>query len=158
LPERTVTKSRIFELFTRLVANFTSKNILIELEELKMKIVVTAKGNSMDSQMDQRFGRADYFLIVETDTGEFETVNNAAAVASGGAGIASAQLVVEKGVRAVITGNVGPNALSVLRAAEITIYKGQAESVRENIELFKKGTLEKLETAVPAHSGMGPAR
>ena len=123
-----------------------------------MKIVVTAKGNSMDSQLDQRFGRADYFVIVETGTMEFETVNNAATVASGGAGIASAQAVVEKGVQAVITGNVGPNALSVLQAAQITIYKGQNVSVRENIELFKKAALEKMDTAVAAHFGMGQAR
>jgi predicted Fe-Mo cluster-binding NifX family protein len=120
-----------------------------------MKIVVTAKGNSMDSQLDQRFGRADYFLVVETDTMEFEAVNNAATVASGGAGIASAQAVAEKGVQAVITGNVGPNALNVLQAAQITIYKGQAGSARENVELFKKGVLKKMENAVSAHFGMG---
>jgi predicted Fe-Mo cluster-binding NifX family protein len=120
-----------------------------------MKIVVTAKGDTMDSQLDQRFGRAGYFLVVETDSMEFETVNNAATAASGGAGIVSAQAVVEKNVQAVVTGNVGPNALSVLQAAKIAIYKGQAASVRENVELFKQGALQKMENAVPAHYGMG---
>jgi predicted Fe-Mo cluster-binding NifX family protein len=123
-----------------------------------MKIVVTAKGNSMDSQLDQRFGRADYFIIIETDTMEIETVNNAATAASGGAGIVSAQAVAERDVRAVITGNVGPNALSVLQAAQITIYKGRAGSVRENVELFQQGVLEKVDTAVAAHFGMGSNR
>jgi predicted Fe-Mo cluster-binding NifX family protein len=123
-----------------------------------MKIVVTAKGNTMDSQLDQRFGRADYFMVVDADTLEFEAVNNAAAIAAGGAGIVSAQAVVEKGVQAVITGNVGPNALSVLQAAKITIYKGQAVSVRENVELYKKEALGKMDTAVPAHSGLGQSK
>jgi predicted Fe-Mo cluster-binding NifX family protein len=122
-----------------------------------MKIVVTATGNTLDSKLDPRFGRTDYFIVVDADTFEFEAVNNAAASASGGAGIVSAQAVVEKGVQAVITGNVGPNALSVLQAAKIMIYKGQAVSVRENIELFKANALATLDTAVPAHYGMGRA-
>jgi predicted Fe-Mo cluster-binding NifX family protein len=124
---------------------------------ISLKIVVTSKGNTMDSQLDQRFGRADYFMVVDTDTTEFEVVANAAAAAAGGAGIVSAQAVVEKGVQAVVTGNVGPNALSVLQAAKITIYKGQAVSVRENVELFKKEALEKVDAAVPAHFGMRQA-
>jgi predicted Fe-Mo cluster-binding NifX family protein len=55
----------------------------------------------------------------------------------------------------VITGNVGPNAMNVLRAANIDIYKGNVASVKENVELFKQGTLEKIQTNVPAHFGMG---
>jgi predicted Fe-Mo cluster-binding NifX family protein len=122
-----------------------------------MKIVVTATGNTLDSQLDQRFGRTDYFMVVDAETLEFKAVNNAAAATSGGAGIISAQAVVETGAQALITGYVGPNALSVLHAGEITIYKGQAVSVRENVELFKQGALEKMDTAVPAHFGMGQA-
>jgi predicted Fe-Mo cluster-binding NifX family protein len=122
-----------------------------------MKIAVTAKGETLDSKMDPRFGRADFFLIVDPDTFEFEAVNNAAGTASGGAGIVAAQAVVEKGVGAVITGNVGPNALSVLQAAKLKLYKGKDVSVRENIELYQKEALETISAAVPAHFGMGQA-
>ena len=120
-----------------------------------MKIAVSAAGNTMESQLDQRFGRAVSFLIVETKNMDYEAINNSAAASSGGAGISAAQLVADKGAEAVITGNVGPNAMNVLKAANIEIYKGSAASVKENVELFKKGALEKINTTVPAHFGMG---
>lgn len=120
-----------------------------------MKIAVSATGNTLESKLDLRFGRAVSFLIIETDTMEYEAIDNAGVAASGGAGISAAQLVADKDVQAVITGNVGPNAMNVLKAANIQIYKGGAVSVRENVEQYKKGALEKINTTVPAHSGMG---
>jgi predicted Fe-Mo cluster-binding NifX family protein len=123
-----------------------------------MKIGITAKGKTLDSPLDPRFGRAEYLLFVDSDTLECEAVNNAATAASGGAGIVAAQAVVEKGVQAVITGSVGPNAISVLQAAQIAIYQGQAVSVRENIALYRKTALERIAVAVPAHSGLGNPR
>jgi predicted Fe-Mo cluster-binding NifX family protein len=120
-----------------------------------MKVAVSAMGNTLESTMDQRFGREAFFLIVDSETSQFEVINNEAAGAAGGAGITSAQTVVDKGVKAVITGNVGPNAMGVLNAAEITIYRGVSASVGENIDRFKKGTLEKIDNAVPSHFGMG---
>jgi len=120
-----------------------------------MKIAVSATGSKLDSQMDQRFGRAANFIIIETNTMEYEALDNAAVAASGGAGISAAQLVAGKDVLAVITGNVGPNAMNVLKAAKIDIYKGSAASVKENVELFEKGALETISATVPAHFGMG---
>lgn len=120
-----------------------------------MKIAVSATGNTMESQMDQRFGRAASFIVVDAQTMEYEVINNTAAASSGGAGISAAQLVADKDAEAVITGNVGPNAMNVLKAAKIEIYKGRAASVKENVELFIKGELEKIHTNVPAHFGMG---
>ncbi len=120
-----------------------------------MKIAISATGNTLESGLDQRFGRAASFIIVETDTMEYEALDNAAAVSAGGAGISAAQSVVDKGAAAVITGNVGPNAMNVLKAANIEIYKGSATSIKENVKLFKKGALEKICTTVPAHFGMG---
>jgi predicted Fe-Mo cluster-binding NifX family protein len=118
-----------------------------------MKIAVTAMGNTLESQLDQRFGRADYFMIVDSDSLAFEAVNNPATATAAGAGIVAAQAVAAHEVQALITGYVGPNALSVLQAAEITIYQGQAGSVGENIEQFQKDALKKVVDAVPAHSG-----
>ncbi len=120
-----------------------------------MKIAVSATGNTLESGLDQRFGRAVSFIIVETDTMGYEALDNMAAASAGGAGISAAQSVVDKGAAAVITGNVGPNAMNVLKAANIEIYKGSATSIKENVELFKKGALEKICTTVPAHFGMG---
>ena len=120
-----------------------------------MKIAVSATGNSMESQLDQRFGRAASFIIVETTTMDFEAIDNTGVASSGGAGISAGQLVADKEAEALITGNVGPNAMNVLKAAKIEIYKGIASTVKENVELFKKGTLEKINTTVPSHFGMG---
>lgn len=120
-----------------------------------MKIAISATGSTMESKMDQRFGRAAYFLIVETESMDLEAVDNAAAASSGGAGISAAQSVADKGAKAVITGNVGPNAMNVLKAAKIEIYKGGAPTVKENVELFRKGALDKITANVPAHSGLG---
>ncbi|MDD3840141.1 MAG: NifB/NifX family molybdenum-iron cluster-binding protein [Clostridia bacterium] len=119
-----------------------------------MKICISSTGDSIDSKMDPRFGRAAYFIVVDTETMEFESIENAAAVSGGGAGITSGQFMADKNVEAVITGNVGPNAMNVLKAANIEIYRGQSTSVRENVESFKKGLLEKITTTVSSHFGM----
>ena len=119
-----------------------------------MKVCFSSNGNSSDSVMDPRFGRAAYFAIADTETMEFEIIENAAAASGGGAGITSGQLMVDKEVKAVITGNVGPNAMNVLKAAEIEVYKGSLVSVKENLEKFKKGLLDKIDTTVPEHFGM----
>jgi predicted Fe-Mo cluster-binding NifX family protein len=118
-----------------------------------VKIAVSSTGTTLESQLDPRFGRTDYFIIIDADTMIFEALDNTAA-SSGGAGIAAAQAVLDKGVSVVITGSVGPNAMDVLKAAEITIYKGISETVSQNIEAYKKGELEKIETNVPLNSGM----
>ncbi|HMM01090.1 MAG TPA: NifB/NifX family molybdenum-iron cluster-binding protein [Bacilli bacterium] len=120
-----------------------------------MKIAVSATGITMDSQMDQRFGRAASFIIVQTETMEFEALDNTASASAGGAGISAAQMIADKDVKAIITGNVGPNAMNVLKAASIEIYKGHNASVKENVEQYNKGTLEKTQTTVPSHFGMG---
>jgi predicted Fe-Mo cluster-binding NifX family protein len=120
-----------------------------------MKICVTSSGNTLESNLDPRFGRAIYFIIVDTNTMEFEVIENAAANSGGGAGITSGQFIVDKGIEAVITGNVGPNAANVLKAQDIKIYRGKSTSVKENIQSFNEGTLETIDTAGPSHFGMG---
>lgn len=119
-----------------------------------MKIAISSTGNNPENAMDQRLGRAAYLIVMDTETLEFETINNDAAASAGGAGVASAQAIVDKGAEAVITGNVGPNAMNVLQAAQIAIYRGLPISVKENVAKYKQGLLEKIETTVPAHSGM----
>jgi predicted Fe-Mo cluster-binding NifX family protein len=120
----------------------------------EMKIGISATEKTLEGIMDQRFGRTAFFLIADSETMQFKAIDNTAASA-GGAGITAAQMMVDKGVQAVVTGNVGPNAISVLNAAGIPVYRGKSASVRQNIEEFQKGTLEKIDTAVPAHFGIG---
>ena len=86
-----------------------------------MKIAVTAERPSLDANLDPRFGRCAYFLIVDTDDYSFQAIENPSIALGGGAGIQSAQMIADQGVQAVITGNCGPNAHKVLSAAGLRI-------------------------------------
>ncbi len=120
-----------------------------------MKVAVSATGPSLDDQVDPRFGRCQCFIIADADSTAFEAVPNASAGAMSGAGIEAAQTVVSRGVQAVITGQVGPNAYQVLTAAGIRIFTGASGTVREAIGKFKRGELSEAANAGPAGLGMG---
>lgn len=122
-----------------------------------MKICVTAAGSGLDARVDPRFGRCQYFTIVDPDTMEFESTENASIAASGGAGIQSAQFIANQGVEFVLTGNVGPNASTTLQAAGIKVIIGVSGTVREAIEAYKNGKLQPpvAGPSVDAHFGMG---
>ena len=119
-----------------------------------MKIAVTALGPDMSSKVDPRFGRAQYFLFIDTEKMELESFHNAGKDAMHGAGIQSGQLMNDKGVSAVITGQVGPNAFQTLSAAGIKIYKSGEGTIKEAVENFKAGRLEEVNEMGPAHAGM----
>jgi predicted Fe-Mo cluster-binding NifX family protein len=120
-----------------------------------MKICVTSQGDTLQSQVDPRFGRCAYFILVDTDTMEFESVDNAQVQAMGGAGVQSGRLMAEKEVMAVLTGNVGPNAFQTLSAAGIEIIAGASGTVQEAVEKYKNGELKSTGGAnVESHFGM----
>ena len=106
-----------------------------------MKIAVTSQGKDLDAQVDPRFGRCATFVIVDTETMEFEAVPNDNINASGGAGIQSAQVVAGQDAEVVLTGNCGPNAFKTLQAADIGVIIGVKGSVRDAVTQFKDGTL-----------------
>ncbi len=109
-----------------------------------MKIAVSSAGKDMNSRVDQRFGRAPFFIIVDTETEGFTVRDNTQNLnALQGAGIQSAKNVVDLGVQAVLTGNMGPKAFSTLQAAGVNVYTGVSGTIKEAIETFKAGTLEK---------------
>ena len=102
------------------------------------KIAISATDGSLDAQVDPRFGRAAWLLIVETKTGELvEAIENSAGVgAAQGAGIAASALVAEKGVQAVLTGRVGPKAVPVLEKANIQIINDVSGIVKDVVAEF----------------------
>ncbi|MEA3547344.1 MAG: NifB/NifX family molybdenum-iron cluster-binding protein, partial [Thermodesulfobacteriota bacterium] len=121
-----------------------------------MKIAVSSSGNDLDSQVDPRFGRCAYFVIVETDDMGFEAFENGSIALGGGAGIQAGQFVASKGAKAIITGNVGPNAVQTLSAAGVETFVGQSGTVREAIERYTKGKINSTSTPnVADHYGMG---
>ena len=121
-----------------------------------MKIATTATGKTMDSPVDQRFGRAAYFVVVSTETMDFAVIDNENVAAAGGAGISSAKTVIDAGAEAVLTGNCGPNAQRTLSVAGIKLYTGVTGTVAEAVELFKGGKLTEAEGPnVQSHFGTG---
>jgi predicted Fe-Mo cluster-binding NifX family protein len=124
-----------------------------------MKICVSAVASNLEAQLDPRFGRCLYLVIVDSETMHFEAIPNMAAGSTGGAGIQTAQTIADKGVKVVITGNVGPNAFGALSAAGIEILTGSSGTVREVVEKFKKGELQRTGApTVGGHFGEGRGR
>jgi predicted Fe-Mo cluster-binding NifX family protein len=121
-----------------------------------MKIVITAEGNDLNAPASPRFGRCSTCVFVETETMVVEARPNPAVSASGGAGTQAAQFIVEQGAEAVLTANVGPNAMQVLLAANVPVYAINDGTVREAVEAYEAGKLERATQAnVREHAGMG---
>lgn len=112
-----------------------------------MKLAVTSQGSNIHSPLDPRFGRAKYFIVVDTETGVFSAVDNSVNLnLAQGAGVQAGKKVVELGVDALITGHVGPKAFSTLQAGKVKVYAVAAGTVSEAIELFKTGKLAAVES------------
>ncbi|MFC1489598.1 NifB/NifX family molybdenum-iron cluster-binding protein [Candidatus Latescibacterota bacterium] len=113
-----------------------------------MKIAISSQGKDMDSRCDPRFGRAKYFVVINSETGDFTAHDNSQNLnASQGAGIQAAQNINDFEADAVISGNVGPKALKALNAAGIAVYTGAVGTVRDTLENFSSGKLAKTEKA-----------
>jgi len=119
-----------------------------------MRIAISSTGQTLDSQVDQRFGRAAYFIIVDTESMDLEVIENGNTAVAGGAGINSAKTVIDAQVSAILTGNCGPNAQHTLSVAGLKLYTGVSETVEQAVDLFKAGKLsETTEPNVGAHFG-----
>ena len=140
----------------------------------KVKLAISSAESDPSSAVDQRFGRCQYLVIVDAGSGDRECLPNPNIDAAGGAGIRTAQMAVDRGAQAVITGNVGPKAMDVLASSGITVYTGFSGTVEEAIQAFEKGELETTlsptveenfgtragsgQTPSPPAAGMPPAR
>ncbi len=124
-----------------------------------MKLCLTSTGKDLEASVDHRFGRSRYFIFAATEGKKYRVIENSAASASQGAGIRAAQIVMDQKPEAVITGNLGPNASSVLLNAGIKVYQHGGGSVQEAIESFNKGVLKEITQAtVGGHFGAGGGR
>ena len=113
-----------------------------------MKIAITAQDKELSSEIDLRFGRAKWLIVVDTESGDFQAHDNAVNVnAAQGAGIQTGGNVANLGVDAVITGNVGPNAFKTLKTAGVKILLAEKQSVQDAIDSFKAGKLKEVDQA-----------
>ncbi len=111
-----------------------------------MKIGISSTGNDLESEVDVRFGRCPYFVIVEIKDKEIKgvkAIENTAAGQAGVAGITAAQIVANEKVEAVISVNMGPRAFDVFQQLGIDIYQGEGK-IKDVVEQFIKGKLTKI--------------
>ncbi|MFA5468263.1 MAG: NifB/NifX family molybdenum-iron cluster-binding protein [Sphaerochaetaceae bacterium] len=113
-----------------------------------MKVAFTAGGETLESPFDNRFGRAEKFIIYDTDSDTFEVLDNTQNLqAVQGAGVQSAQHIVDSGVKELVTGNLGPKAAQVIFAAGIAVYHANAETVAEALAMYKSKAIKPLKGA-----------
>jgi len=110
-----------------------------------MKICFSASGENKESILNARFGRCPYFLVFDTDNKEWQTVSNQAAAEFRGAGVSAAQKVANLGCQVIVTGNMGPNAFSVMNTSNIKVYLGDlGKNIIDNLAMFKDNKLQEL--------------
>ncbi len=113
-----------------------------------MKIAITSQGQDLEAQVDPRFGRAAFILIVDTDTKEFSIIDNAKNKdAFKGAGIQAAASICDNGAQVLLTGFCGPNAFKTLDAAGVKVANDAAGTVSEVVDKFNQGQFEYADTA-----------
>lgn len=113
-----------------------------------MRLAITAAGPGLSSQIDQRFGRARYLLIVETSGRDPLVLDNQAGInATHGAGVQAAQRVIDNKATALITGHCGPKAFRALKAAGVDVYLTAEGTITEAMDRFEAGQLKLAPTA-----------
>lgn len=126
-----------------------------------MKVCISSTGPTLNSMVDPRFGRCQYLLFVNSETGKvLKAEKNSGVHAWQGAGITTAQIVADNKIEAIITGNIGPNAFDVLQATGIKVYTGIFDlTVKQAVAQFQKGQLKLMpQPTVMGHFGIGAGR
>jgi predicted Fe-Mo cluster-binding NifX family protein len=120
-----------------------------------MKLAISASGPALSDAVDERFGRAAFFVFVDSSTMEHEAIdNNTNRDALQGAGIAAAELVAGQKAEAVLTAQLGPKAFRALEAASIPAYAVSGMTVAEAARAFESGNLERLSEAGESKKGV----
>jgi predicted Fe-Mo cluster-binding NifX family protein len=122
--------------------------VLLTQQRFPMKLVITSEGESSQSSMDPRFGRAKFFVVMDTETQEVTAIPNTVNLnATQGAGIQAGKTIVELGIKSLITGHVGPKAFATLQAGNVEVYTGATGTVADAVAQLKSGQLKKVSSA-----------
>ncbi len=110
-----------------------------------MKIAITSVDGTLEGMVDERFGRSRKLVVYDQESKEHTVIDNAINMgAAQGAGIQSAQNVVNAGAKVVVSGHLGPNAFRVLQAAGVEVYVVSNMTVAQVIQAYEQGKLAKL--------------
>jgi predicted Fe-Mo cluster-binding NifX family protein len=123
---------------------------------ITMRIAISSTGPSLDSAVDPRFGRCQFFLIVDLANMGFEAVPNASNTLEGGAGIQAAKAVIESGAETILTGYIGPNAERVISSAGLDVITAVSGTVSEVAQQYKEGKMKPIgERGIGIHKDPG---
>lgn len=120
-----------------------------------MKICLTAQERKLDSFLFPSFGRAPYFLIYDLKKEKGKFVANPAFSALKGAGVLASQTVIQEKIGAIISGNFGPTAFSLLERTGVNLYTAPLSPLETVITMFKEGKLEKVVAPLSPRFGRG---
>jgi predicted Fe-Mo cluster-binding NifX family protein len=119
-----------------------------------MKIVISAAGRDKESNIDPTFGRARFFLIVDTKSKEVKVIENKAIDRPNGVGITAVNTVEKEGIDAVITAEIGPLAFETFEQSGVKVYKAEGR-INDAIQHFKEGKLSEITKATrPKYAGL----
>lgn len=119
-----------------------------------MKVLITSVGKDIKDNFDQKFGRCEYFQIIDTETNDIKVVENEGKKADHGAGTGASQQAIDENVDVIITGHLGPNAFQILDSSDIKLLSAKTGTVEEVLDQYKKDELEEIKTAGKSHKGM----
>jgi len=118
------------------------------MKGIYMKIAISVNSSDLADKIDMRFGRAKKFMIYDTEAKTNELIDNTQNLnAAQGAGIQSAQNVINTGVEAIITGHTGPKAYKLLSQSGVKIYHSEEKCVKDIIADFTNGILKEADSA-----------
>jgi predicted Fe-Mo cluster-binding NifX family protein len=118
-----------------------------------MLILINSDGKDLSSKVSMKFGHSNYFLIYNTETNFVEFYENSGHYEK----LENLKLLIEKGVEAVIVGNIGPQAFETVNPPQSKVYLARKMSVNYAIEKFQKGELQQL-TEPTAKKSIGHSR
>lgn len=108
-------------------------------------IAVTSVDGTLGGVVNERFGRCKKFVVYDSEKRAFEVMDNQKNMGTAqGAGIQTAQAVIDLGANTVISGHFGPQAFEVLNTAGINVYTVSDISVAEALRRFRQGELDRL--------------
>lgn len=111
-----------------------------------MKIAIGLEENNYNSQVDRRFGRASFFILIDSITNNYEIIENEAKDEPTGAGLKVVKNLVNLGVDEIIAGEIGPKAAILIEEFNIPVYKlGELKKVNEVMENYREKRLEKFD-------------
>ncbi|WP_425446927.1 NifB/NifX family molybdenum-iron cluster-binding protein [Dethiothermospora halolimnae] len=119
-----------------------------------MKICFSSTGASLDSTLDNRFGRCRYFVLFDSDSREVTAIENKGVNSPHGAGVAAATQISNENVDVIVTCNMGPNAMDIINTSGSKIYEGKLDTLENNFKLLESKDLEELKRPGAKHFGL----